>query len=170
MKPSDVQIIPADPDEHWSQVWAFMQPVFAAGDSYPNAVDASESDAKSYWFNPGKTTHVAIDQKGDVLGVYYLRPNQPPLGAHICNCGYVVASAARGRGIASMMCEHSQNFAIENGYRGMQYNLVVSSNTGAVNLWQKHGFDIIGTVPGAFHHKNLGYVDAHIMFKQLVEG
>ncbi len=145
-----------------------MQPVLAAGDSYPTAMDITQEAAREYWFAEEKTTHVAVNKNGDVLGIYYIRPNQPALGAHICNCGYVVDVSARGQGIASKMCEHSQLFARENGYRGMQYNLVVSTNKGAVRLWQKHGFKIIGTVPEAFNHKTMGYVDAHIMFKNLV--
>ena len=166
---SDFKIIPVDAEKHWPQIWAFMRPVFEKGDSYPNAVSTTEDEAKGYWLADGKVTHVAIDiGSQDVLGVYYLRPNQPPLGAHICNCGYVVAPAARGRGIGAALCQHSQEYAIQNGYRGMQYNLVVATNIKAVRLWESQGFDIIATVPEAFDHKKLGYVDAHIMFKQLV--
>lgn len=164
----DINIIPCDPEKHWIEIWTFMQPVFESGDSYPNAIDTTSDEARAYWFAEEKTTFVAADSSGEILGVYYIRPNQPTLGAHICNCGYVVAASARGRGVASLMCEHSQDFARDNGYRGMQYNLVVSSNEGAIRLWKKHGFDIIGTTPGAFAHKDLGYVDAHIMFKSLV--
>ncbi len=154
--------------QHWDKVWSFMKPVFEAGDSYPNAVDISKSDALAYWTAPGKKTFVAINKSGQIVGIYYIRPNQPPLGAHICNCGYVVDTNFRGQGIATRMCEHSQDYARKAGYRGMQYNLVVSTNTGAVRLWQSLGFDIIGTVPEAFKHKMQGYVDAHIMFKSLI--
>ena len=103
-----------------------------------------------------------------ILGTYYIKPNQPTLGAHVCNCGYIVAEQARGRGIASAMCEHSQREAATRGYRAMQYNLVVSTNDVAVQLWIKQGFEIIGTLPNSFRHAQRGYVDAHVMFKQLV--
>jgi RimJ/RimL family protein N-acetyltransferase len=102
------------------------------------------------------------------LAPYYLKPNQHGLGGHICNCGYIVSERARGRGIASMMCEHSQAEAVTHGFRGMQYNLVVSTNEGAIRLWKKHGFQILGTLPGAFRDPEQKYVDSYVMFKQLV--
>ena len=167
MDSSDIKIVRCDEADYWVQIWGFMQDVFRGGDSYPVAPNVTEKEAKAYWFAEDKITHVAIDAAGTVLGTYYIRPNQPSLGAHICNCGYIVSAASRGRGIASLMCLHSQEFGAKQGYRGMQYNLVVSTNEGAVRLWKKHGFEIIGTLPSAFNHKDLGYVDAHIMFKQL---
>jgi ribosomal protein S18 acetylase RimI-like enzyme len=51
------------------------------------------------------------------------------------------------------------------GYRGMQFNFVVSSNTPAVALWTSMGFEIVGRLPGAFEHPALGYVDALVMFR-----
>jgi len=156
------------PEQHWDQVWGFVQPVFEAGATYPNAIDTTKEEALDYWTAPGKTCFVALNEDDHVVGVYYVRPNQPPLGAHICNCGYVVDPKFRGQGIATQMCQHSQDYAREQGYRGMQYNLVVSTNHSAIRLWQSQGFDIIGTVPGAFHHKEHGYVDAHVMFKSLI--
>lgn len=163
-----IEIILCEPDKHWPQIWAFLQPVFATGESYPIAMDVSETDARLYWFADDKTTYVALDDDGNICGTYYIRPNSDALGAHICNCGYIVDPVARGQGIASAMCKHSQEVAREAGYRAMQYNLVVSTNSAAVRLWQKHGFDIIGTLPGAFYRKGERYVDAHVMFKSLV--
>ena len=80
----------------------------------------------------------------------------------MCNCGYVVAPVAQGQGVASLMCEHSQQQAVAMGFRAMQFNLVVASNVRAVRLWQHLGFAIVGTLPGAFRHHTLGYVDAHV--------
>lgn len=154
--------------EDWPGVWAVMAPIFREGASYPVAVDISEAGAKAYWSEPGKVTYVAI-KEGRIVGTYYIRPNQESLGAHICNGGYLVAEDARGQGIASAMCGHSQDEARAMGYRGMQYNLVVASNIPAVNLWKKQGFHIAGTLPGAFRHKTLGYVDAYVMFKSLLD-
>ena len=113
-------------------------------------------------------TYVAVGQDGAILGTYYIKPNQPGQGNHICNCGYIVAENARGQGIASAMCKHSQKEASAQGFRAMQYNLVVSTNSRAVRLWKKLGFDVIGTIPEAFRHPEHGYVDAYIMYKRLV--
>ena len=99
---------------------------------------------------------------------YFIKPNQPGPGAHVCNCGYVVSPAAQGQGVASLMYEHSQQQAVAMGFRAMQFNLVVASNVRAVRLWQHLGFAIVSTLPGAFRHHPLGYVDAHVMFKTLV--
>jgi L-amino acid N-acyltransferase YncA len=154
-------------EQDWAAVWAVIAPVFRAGDTYPFPPDISEKEAHKVWVETPAATYVAVDGNGAILGTYYLKPNQPGLGSHVCNCGYLVATHARGRGIASAMCDHSQREAVTQGYRAMQFNLVVATNEVAVRLWQKHGFDIVGRLPGVFRHQRLGFVDAFVMFKQL---
>lgn len=151
---------------HWPAVWQMLEPVFRAGETYPYAMDISEAAAKVKWLDEPRATYVAI-KDGEVLGTFYIKPNQPTLGAHVCNCGYVVATAARGQGIAAQMCEWSQVEAVRLGFSAMQYNLVVATNTGAVALWQRQGFDVVGNLPKAFHHAKLGLVDALVMYKLL---
>jgi GNAT superfamily N-acetyltransferase len=112
-------------------------------------------------------TFVACDEQGQVLGTYYLKANQPGLGAHVCNAGYVVAPVAQGQGVAAAMCEHSQEQARALGFLAMQFNLVVSTNERAVRLWNHLGFATVGRLPGAFRHARLGLVDALVMFKTL---
>ena len=155
-------------DQNWPLVWTIIKPVFRTGETYAFSPDISEEQARLVWIEKPEITFVAVGEDSDILGTYYLKPNQPTLGAHVCNCGYIVAEGARGRGIASAMCEHSLREAATRGYRAMQYNLVVSTNDTAVQLWKKHGFEIIGTLPKSFRHARLGYVDAHVMYKQLV--
>ena len=151
----------------WAAVWQLMAPVFRAGETYAFAPDISETEAYQVWVEKPAGTFVAVDAADEVMGTYYIKPNQPGLGSHVCNCGYIVAQAARGKGIASQMCDHSQTEAVRRGFRAMQYNLVVATNEGAVRLWQRHGFEIVGTLAGAFHHARLGFVDAYVMYKQL---
>jgi ribosomal protein S18 acetylase RimI-like enzyme len=151
----------------WPAVWPLLQTTFASGDTYAYAPDSSEADVYKVWVEQPLATYVAISSTGELLGTYTLKPNQPGLGSHVCNCGYVVAARARGQGIAARMCEHSQAQAIAHGFRAMQFNMVVATNEVAVRLWQRLGFAIVGTVPGAFHHTALGYVAAHVMFKDL---
>lgn len=153
----------------WPALWAIMEPVFRAGETYAFDPAITEAEAQRVWIEVPAATYVAVDETGMLLGTYYIKPNQPGLGAHVCNCGYIVAAAARGQGIASRLCEHSQDEARRLGFRAMQFNLVVSTNTGAVHLWQTLGFPIVGTLPGAFNHPRLGYVDAYVMYKQLVD-
>ncbi len=162
-----ITIRPFQPAD-WPALWPLLQSVFCTGDTYAFSPSSTEAEIHQAWITAPQATFVATSDTGAVIGTYSLKPNQPGLGGHVCNCGYVVAQAARGQGVAALMCEHSQDHARTLGYRAMQFNLVVSTNTGAVRLWQKLGFAIVGTLPGAFHHSQLGYVDAHVMYKSLV--
>ena len=137
----------------WAAAWQIIEPVFRAGETYAFAPDITEAEAHKVWVEIPAATFIAEDEQNRILGTYYIKPNQPALGAHVCNCGYIVAEHARNRGIASEMC--------------MQYNLVVATNQAAVSLWQKHGFEVIGTLRNAFRHQRLGFVDALVMYKQL---
>ena len=158
-------------DADWPAVWSILEPVFRAGDTYAFPRDVNEEDARRAWTSAPKEVFVAEDEHaGHIVGTYYLKPNYEGPGAHVCNCGYVVSAHARGRGVASLMCEHSQRHARSRGFRAMQYNLVASSNQAAVHLWQKMGFAIVGILPGAFNHPRLGYVDAYVMSKPLTAG
>ncbi|WP_136069190.1 GNAT family N-acetyltransferase [Modicisalibacter radicis] len=156
-----------EPDD-WAGVWAIIEPVFRAGETYAYPSDISEASARAQWVEAPAATFVAVEGS-KVLGSYYLKANQPGPGAHVCNCGYIVAGSARGRGIAGQLCEHSQRQARERGFRAMQYNLVVATNEGAIRLWKRHGFDEVGRLPGAFRHPRHGFVDALVMYKALGE-
>lgn len=151
----------------WQTVWRLLRTTFEAGDTYAFAPDSSEADIRRAWVELPAATYVACAPDGGIAGTYYIKPNQPGLGAHVCNCGYVVAPDAQGQGIATAMCEHSQREAIAMGFRAMQFNLVVATNERAVRLWQRLGFSVVGTLPRAFRHLRLGYVDALVMYKEL---
>ncbi len=151
----------------WPQLWPILQTTFAGGDTYAYAPDSTEQEIYYQWVESPKATYVALDAAGAVVGTYFIKPNQPGLGAHVCNCGYVVAAAARGKGIAAAMCEHSQTEAVALGFCAMQFNLVVATNVGAIALWKKLGFSVMATLPRAFAHQSLGLVDALVMYKLL---
>lgn len=142
--------------------------MFRAGDTYTIDPDLSEAEYLAYWTAPAHTVFVA-EQGGTVLGTYYLRRNQGGGGGHVCNCGYITAPAAQGRGVARAMLAHSLDVARQAGYRAMQYNFVVSTNRRAIALWRGAGFSEVGRLPGAFHHPQIGYVDALVMMKSLTE-
>jgi RimJ/RimL family protein N-acetyltransferase len=153
-------------DEDWISVWKILEPIFRAGETYAYPRDISEQDARRRWTGAPNEVFVAEDPStGDLVGTYYLRPNYDGPGAHVCNCGYAVSAVAQGKGVATLMCEHSQDRAVQLGFRAMQFNLVAATNEGAVRLWSKMGFEIVGTLPGAFQHPKLGFVDAYVMFK-----
>ena len=132
-------------------------------------MDMTVDQARRQWLEHTEAVYVACGDDDELLGTYYIKPNQPTLGAHVANCGYMVAAEARGRGIATSMCEHSQNEAVRLGYRAMQFNLVVETNAASVYLWNKLGFSVVGRLPGAFQHPQKGFVDAFIMYKLLAD-
>lgn len=154
-------------DTDWSDVWPLLQATFAAGDTYAYLPQSTQAEIHTAWVELPMATYVALDAQGQLLGTYFIKPNQPGLGAHVCNCGYVVAPAAQGQGVASAMCTHSQTEAVSLGFLAMQFNLVASTNERAVRLWQRLGFAVVGTLPKAFRHQHLGLVDALVMFKTL---
>jgi len=147
-------------------IWAILEPVIRAGETYTLDRDMGEDAALAYWFGADKAVFVA-EEDGAVLGTYYLRANQAGGGAHVANCGYMTAAAATGRGVARAMARHSFDTAKARGFRAMQFNFVVASNERAVGLWQSLGFDIVGRLPGAFDHPALGFVDALVMVRVL---
>ncbi len=162
---SDVTIRPATRADD-DAIWAMLEPVIRGGETYALPRDMSRADALAYWFSPEKT--VLLAEAGDEpLGTYYLRPNAMGGGDHVCNCGYITAPAAQGRGIARTMLAESLDRAREAGFRAMQYNFVISTNTRAIDTWQRAGFDVVGRLPGAYRHPTEGYVDALVMFRAL---
>ena len=150
-------------------MWELLEPVFRAGETFPHDPAISEAEAQVTWVEQSQAVMVAVDASGALVGTYYLRPNSLALGAHVANAGYVVAEQARRRGIGSRLCQHSLQAARRLGFRAMQFNLVVSTNSAGIRCWQRNGFQVIGTLPGAFRHRQLGYVDALMMFQGLVE-
>ena len=154
-------------ESDWPEIWPILRETIRAGDTYTFSPQSSEEDIRHAWVEVPARTFVAIEPQGRFLGTYFIKANQPGLGAHVCNCGYVVARTAQGGGVATLMCEHSQAQALAMGFKSMQFNFVVSTNTRAIRLWERLGFSVAGRLPGAFNHQALGYVDALIMFKQL---
>ncbi len=152
----------------WPRIWQMLEPVFAEGATYAFACDMTEQQAKQVWLDNNLVTYVAQNEAGDLVGTFYLKANFAGNADHICNCGYIVAEQAQGKGVASFMCKQSQQIALQLGFRAMQFNFVVSTNRGAIALWKKLGFEIVGTLPKAFRHPDEGMVDAHIMFKSLI--
>ena len=161
-----MQIRPATPDDH-DAIWAILAPICAAGEVFCVPRDGGRDAAFEYWFaGRGREVFVAETPDG-ILGTSYLRPNQPGGGAHVANAGYATAPAAQGKGIARALLAHSLDTARARGFRAMQFNFVVASNTRAVATWEAAGFTVAGRLPGAFAHPRLGFVDALVMHREL---
>lgn len=150
----------------WDSIWLIFHEILLAGETYAYDSGMTKQQAEKIWLEVPRKTYV-VEDDGEILGTYYLKTNQAGPGSHVCNCGYMVSSLARGKGLATLMCEHSQKIAVELGYKAMQFNFVASSNEGAVRLWNKLGFETVGRLPNAFNHPAKGYVDALVMYKWL---
>jgi len=143
----------------------FME-VAAAGETFALPRDLSREEALEFWCGAGNTVFVG-EEGGQIVGSYFLKPNQAGPGNHVANAGYIVASLERGKHFGRTLAEHSIAEARRLGFRAMQFNFVISTNRSAVRLWTQLGFRIVGTLPGVFQHPAQGYVDAHVMFMEL---
>lgn len=150
----------------FSGMWEIFQTVVATGDSYVFAPDTSREDAFAYWFGPGIASYVATEA-GGIVGMYKLVANQRDLGSHVANASFMVHPAHSGKGIGKQMGLHCLREAHRAGFLSMQFNMVISTNRAAVDLWKKLGFSIVGTLPNVFLHSQLGYVDAYVMYRSL---
>ncbi len=155
-------VSPSDADT----IWAILEPTIRAGETYTLPTNMSRQDALVYWMSPDHEVFVA-EENGFVVGTYFLRANQRGGGSHVCNCGYVTAPKATGRGVARAMCAHSLDHARERGFTAMQFNFVISTNDRALRLWESFGFETVGRLPRAFCHPTMGFVDVLVMHRFL---
>ena len=153
-------------DGDFDDIWPIFHAIVNKGDTYAYPRDTNKEQAQNLWLEMPLITYV-VEKNSVILGTYFIKTNQTGAGEHVCNCGYMVAPAAQGQGLVTLMCQHSQQQALELGYKAMQFNFVAASNTGALKLWQKLGFATVGCLPKAFLHPQLGYIDAMVMYKWL---
>ena len=153
-------------EEDKEQIWKIIEFVISKGDSYTYAPDTTREIALENWCSAEKHTFVAVEDD-EILGTFYIKPNQIGLGSHIANGSYMVAPEARRKGIGRLMGEYSIEEAKNLGFHAMQFNFVVKSNEKAVKLWTSLGFKIIGEIPEAFRHLENGLTNAYIMYRKL---
>jgi L-amino acid N-acyltransferase YncA len=162
----DIQIRPAT-DADFSAMWTIFQEHVAGGETFVHGPSTTRQDSHAYWFAPSATTFVAVKEPERILGMYKLQPNHVGRGDHVANASYMVSPNAQGVGVGRMLGEHSIVEARRQRFLAMQFNYVVSTNSPAINLWKRLGFSIVGTLPKAYRHRRLGYVDAYVMYKLL---
>jgi ribosomal protein S18 acetylase RimI-like enzyme len=153
-------------EEDKEQIWKIIKSVISMGDSYVFAPDSSKEKMLEYWCAVDKQTYVAVAD-GKIIGTFFIKENQPGLGSHVANAGYMVSPEARGKSVGRKMAEFSLEEARRSGFRAIQFNFVVKSNETAVKLWQNLGFEIIGEIPEAFNHLEKGLTNAYIMYRRL---
>lgn len=153
-------------DNDREAIWSISKEVISTGDTYTFAPDSPKEELLAFWLGKDRHTYVAVEND-EVLGMCLIKSNQPGLGSHIANAAYMVSEKAEGKGIGKTMCLFSLEEAKRLGFQAMQFNIVIKSNERAVKLWQKLGFQIIGEIPEAFNHKQLGLTNAYIMYRKL---
>ncbi len=151
----------------FNELWPIFHDIVAAGETYAFAIDCTKEQARVLLYDVPRKLFV-FEESGEILGLYFIKSNQQGPGDHVCNCGYMVSAKARGKGVATALCEHSQQLARDLDYKAMQFNFVASSNTGAIRLWTRLGFATVGQLPKAFDHPSKGLIDAFVMYKWLV--
>ena len=162
-----MQIRPATNGDR-DAIWNIFHEIIAAGDTYAFDPQMPREEALAYWFRADTHTYVA-EEDGSVVGTYILRPNQSGPGSHVANAAFMVARDAEGAGVGRRMAEHCLTEARRTGFRAMQFNFVISTNTRAIHLWNQLGLKIVGTLPGAFRHPEKGFVDVYVMYRSLLE-
>ena len=161
---TDPAVRPAT-EADWPAIWPFFLATVRAGETYAYPPDLTVEEGRALWMSD----HVVVlEEDGQVLGSAKKGPNRPGNGAHVGTASFMVAPEARGRGAGRRLGEYCVAWHREQGFRGIQFNAVVETNTAAVALWQSLGFEIVGTVPGAFRSPTHGYVGLHVMYLPLV--
>ncbi len=153
-------------EEDFDQIWPIFHQVVKTGDTYVYRPNITKDEAKKAWMPPTNYCYIAkCDNR--IVGTYIIKANQPDLGSHIANASFMVDPNLHGKGIGKRLAKHALSEAKKLGFQAMQFNIVISTNVGAIKLWENFGFHIIGTIPKAFQHQEQGFVDAHIMYKEL---
>lgn len=164
---------PADPrirgaaDEDWPQIWPFFSAIIAAGETYAFPEDLTDETGRGWWMEEPPARTVVLEEGGRILGSAKMGPNRPGRGSHVGTASFMVDPPAAGRGVGRALASYVVDWHREQGFAGIQFNAVVETNTAAVRLWRSLGFEIVGTVPGAFRSRTHGDVGLHVMYLPL---
>ena len=151
----------------WPSIFPIFDAIVSEGTTYAYPEGLSSDEARALWM-PGPPSRTVVAVEGDaVVGTATMGPNRPGRGSHLATASFMVDPATRSRGVGRALGNDMLDWARAKGFRGVQFNAVVETNEAAVHLWQSLGFEIVGTVPGAFHHADGRYVGLHVMFHPL---
>ena len=136
---------------------AIWNEVVAEGMAFPQE-DLLDAETGAAFF--AAQTYCGVTEDGGGLsGLYILHPNNVGRCGHICNASYAVASGLRGRGTGERLVRDCLEQAGALGFRILQFNAVVASNTRARRLYARLGFQPLGVIPGGFRRKDGQFVD-----------
>src|SRR4051812_30265670 len=151
----------------WPRIYPIYVSIATEGKTYALPEGEPLEEAGRYWMEepPGRTVVACEDDV--ILGSAKMGPNRPGRGAHVATGSFMIDPARQGQGLGRALGEYLLDWARSAGFRAIQFNAVVETNTGAVHLWRSLGFNIIGTVPEAFDHPEHGFVGLHVMHRSL---
>lgn len=154
-------------EEDWPQLWPIVHNIVRTEETFAYDPAMTSAQAHDIWIEkpPGLTVIAEDDDR--IIGSAKMGANRVGPGAHISTASFMVAQEARGCGVGTALLHFALAWAREQGFAGMQFNAVVDSNRAAIELYERHGFSIVGTVPGAFKHPQLGRVGLHVMYREL---
>jgi L-amino acid N-acyltransferase YncA len=159
---TDPRIRPAT-EEDWPRIWPFFDEIVQAGETYAYPLDLTSDQARDLWLLTPPAQTVVLEDDGEVLGSATMGPNRPARGSHVGTASFMVSPRAQGKGVGRELGDYVVRWHREHGFRSIQFNAVVETNTAAVRLWESLDFRIIGTVPEAFDSRTHGLVGLHVM-------
>ena len=147
-------------------LYEIFREVVDSGSKFPYEA-STDQEFERRFFEPGSKIYICRSAEKKVIGGFYLKPNFPGRACHIANAAYMISRESRGMGLGMLLGEASLLLAKESGFSAMQYNMVLSQNLPAVNLYKKLGFSIIGTIPNAIRNPNGSYQSGYVMYRAL---
>lgn len=136
--------------------------VVRGGIAFPQENELSHDEAAKFFAEQtycGAAVQKCSDVTEKVLGMYILHPNNIGRCGHICNASYAVSSDSRGKHVGEKLVRDCVKVAGEKGFRVLQFNAVVATNTAARKLYEKVGFTQLGTIHGGFRNDDGTYSD-----------
>ena len=138
---------------------AIWNEVVRGGVAFPQREELTGEDADSLFRSQSFTGLAEDAETGEIVGLYILHPNNVGRCGHICNASYAVKKTVRGQHIGEKLVTHCLKQGKTCGFRVLQFNAVVKSNTGALALYKRLGFTQLGVIPGGFLNKDGEYED-----------
>ncbi len=146
------------------EVW---NEVVRSGSTFPQTDPLGAEEAAEFF---AAQTYSAVAEETDtgrVLGLYILHPNNVGRCGHVANASFAVAGKSRGRRIGEKLVSDCLDQSASHGFRILQFNAVVASNVCAHHLYERLGFQVLGTLPGGFRHDDGSYEDTVLYYYEL---
>jgi GNAT superfamily N-acetyltransferase len=129
--------------EIWNQI-------ISEGNSFPQTDPLTPETGHAFFAGQSYAGIARDTETSSIQGLYILHPNNIGRCGHICNASYAVNRSFRGRGIGEALVKDCMEQAKRLGFRILQFNAVVKSNTAALRLYERLGFTQLGVIPGGF--------------------